>query len=255
MNIWSEITVVIPFRLDSNRFPGKALCKYRGKTLVEHALLNSSRLPARSMVLTAPEKDLEATRAAVDLSVFENLELLPSSADCGSATERMLEIYGQLWGPYFMMMPIDEPALDPAELAAALTNETVSDKVEALTFYCDFYSSDDYLSPLSAKVVADDQGKMLYMSRSVIPVRKDGSTDPGLLKKNVGAVLFPRAFLDRLEEWRGTKTDLDRIEDLEQLRWLELGLTVQCIKIHHIGLGIDVPEQVAILESRVDSGN
>lgn len=74
---------------------------------------------------------------------------------------------------------------------------------------------------------------------------------PTDLKKNVGAFLFERGFLERLRQERSAVTTLDAREGLEQLRWLELGLRVRCLPIQHVGFGVDVPDQLAALERRV----
>lgn len=248
-DLWAHTSVVVPFRLGSQRFPNKALCVYRGRTLVEHALINAAALGPARLVLTAPAADLDVVRRALDLSTFD-VTLVVSGDSCSSATQRLVEIAPQLPGEFFVSLPIDEPAVDPNEIRRALQDPAALDGVEAVTFHCDFFAAGDYESALSAKVITDHDGRLLYLSRAVIPVRKDGSVDPSALKKNVGVFLFARAFLVQLAAHAGTPTELDRHEGLEQLRWLELGLQVRCLPIRHIGFGIDVPQQVALLEER-----
>ena len=88
------------------------------------------------------------------------------------------------------------------------------------------------------------------MSRSVIPIAKNGNILLNNLKKNVGIFFFRRNFLDELKSHKNTKTYLDELEGLEQLRWLELGFKIKTVKIKHYGFGIDIPEQLNILEER-----
>lgn len=255
MGFWDATTVVVPFRLGSRRFPRKALCRFRsrsapeGKTLIEHALASVSALAPGQIVLTGPAADLEEVGREVDLGALDLL-IQPSSESCQSATERLVEIVSGLEGEHFLSWPVDEPAIDPVEIRQAIDARPVFDGVGAMTFYCDFFAPEDYLSPLSAKVVLDRDGGLLYISRAPIPVGKDGSVAAAALKKNVGVFVFKRSFLEQLAAHSADETFLDRHEGLEQLRWLELGLGVRCIKIRHIGFGIDVPEQVAALEER-----
>lgn len=248
--VLDSTTVVIPFRLGSSRFPRKALCRFRGRTLIEHALAHATSLCARRVVITGPAADLDQVGREVDLGAFD-AQPLPSSGACRCATERVVELFPGLDGEYFLTLPVDEPAVDPAEIRRALTDRSALSEVGAVTFYCDFFAPGDYESPLSAKMVLDRERRLLYISRAVIPVGKDGSVVPGALKKNVGLFLFKRWFLEHLGARASVETSLDRQEGLEQLRWLELGLQVRCLKIHHIGFGIDVPAQVAALEERL----
>ena len=254
--IWNQVTVVVPFRLASNRFPNKALCRYRGKTLLEHAIDNGAAVGPRRIVFTGPSEDLEVIGRELDLERLGRglacpLVVRPTAITCKSAHERVLELYRDFDDDLFLTLPIDEPAIRPSELLRVVDGLDAFGSAGIITFYCDFFAEQDYLSPLSAKVVTDRRGMMLYMSRGSIPVRKDGSVDPAMLKKNVGAFLFRRGFLDQLVAAADVPTELDRHEGCEQLRWLELGLAVKCLEIEHIGFGIDVPEQVASLEERV----
>ncbi len=247
---WRDTVVVVPFRLGSQRFPNKALARFRGRPLLEIAIEHALALGGRTVVVTAPAADLAEAARTIDLD-RPGVRRVPSAESCGSATERVVEIFAGLEGSRFATLPIDEPALDPAEVRAAAADDAVFDGAGALTFHCPFFAPEDYLSPLSAKVVVDARGRLLYMSRAVIPVTKAGPPDPRLLKKNVGAFVFQRRFLEALAAAADTPTALDRSESLEQLRWLELGLVVRCVPVRHLGFGIDVPEQLAALEARI----
>jgi len=242
--------VVVPFRLGSSRFPGKALSIFRGATLLETAVRNASVLSDGPVVVTGPAADIHEAKRAVCWEPYR-LQWIPSSERCACATDRVLEIFAGLPAERFLSLPVDEPALDASELRRAIASAEPLPQHHAVTFYCDFFEEQDYLSPLSAKLVLTAADMLLYMSRAVVPVRKGGSVDPAALKKNVGAFVFPRPFLQRLADQRHVPTSLDTIEGLEQLRWLELGLGVLCLKVRHVGFGIDVPEQAELLEARL----
>lgn len=240
---------VLPFRLGSGRFPGKPLASFRGVSLIENALRIASTPRGHPIVLTAPREDFETVSRRVDLSPYR-FRYVPSGADRASATERILEIHGLLDDELLVSIPADEAALDGAEVDRVIEEAQGTD-FGAITCWCDFFAEMDALSPLSAKVVLDRNGEVLYMSRAAIPATKSGPADWRQMRKHVGVFLFRRSFLDRLEGRRHEATVLDGLEGLEQLRWIELGFPLRAVRIRHIGFGIDIPEQITALEERV----
>jgi 3-deoxy-manno-octulosonate cytidylyltransferase (CMP-KDO synthetase) len=246
-----KIYKIVPFRLQSQRFPDKPLCSVFGKTLIENALDIAHAIGIGETILTAPETDYRHVSGKVPGLTDRFFTFAPTSENCKSATERVLELYTKLDGDLFISIPMDEPALIPAQIKKGI--EFVKyDNCDLLTLYCDFYCKEDAFSRLSAKIVTNNHDEILYMSRAVVPLAKDGTIVVQKLKKNVGVFYFKRDFLDKLAALHQTDTGLDRFEGLEQLRWLELGFTIKVLKIKHYGFGIDVPEQVKQLEKRIE---
>jgi 3-deoxy-manno-octulosonate cytidylyltransferase (CMP-KDO synthetase) len=245
-----KIIKIIPFRLASARFPDKPLRTVFGKTLVENSLTIAGKIPWGRSVLTATDEDYSRLLEHVDVRKRYDFDYIPTGSACRTATERVLELHPKLDADLYVSLPVDEPALIPGEIESAL--KALSDgNADVFTLYCDFFCLEDALSRLSAKIAANIDGEVLYMSRSVIPIAKYGNVDVEILKKNVGVFFFPRLFLERLKSLENIATTLDVFEGLEQLRWLELGFKIGIKKITHYGFGIDVPEQIPLLEERI----
>jgi len=244
-----NVVTVVPFRLASTRFPDKPLAKVAGLTLVERALRVAAATTGATTILTGPEADYREVLRRVDLSGYR-YRFVPTGPACRCATERVIEISRTEPGDRFVSLPIDEAALSAEEVARVLA-ETADAPVGIMTLVCDFYCLDDARSPLSAKVVVTDDGRVLWMSRSIIPIAKSGEVRLELLSKHVGVFVFGRPALDRLWDLRDVVTSYDSVEGLEQLRWLELGLGLTARRIRHVGFGIDSLEQVAQLETRM----
>jgi 3-deoxy-manno-octulosonate cytidylyltransferase (CMP-KDO synthetase) len=150
---------------------------------------------------------------------------------------------------YYITIPADEPAIDPVEVNKILKESNLSDG-EILTFFTRFFCEQDLFSPLSCKIV-QGQDYMVYNSRAVVPVTKDGKFRPlEEYLKHVGIFVIPKDIFERFGNLWDYTVD---IESLEQNRFLQAGIDIRLSEVKHIGFGIDVPEQIKELEERVQS--
>ena len=231
--------LIIPYRLKSSRFPNKYISNFFGKSLIEHSIKLCQGLG--DVIVTAPKEDY--VKEVSDLHSEYKFDFIPTSLDCKSGTDRVIELSKKFVDDYYVMIPADEPLIDRYELEKVLSSELDDFNL----CYCDFYCEEDCTSNLSAKIVSTYDDYLLYQSRMVIPTKKDGTFDYTDCKKCVGIKIFSYWGLRKLCD---TETKLDKIESLEELKVIELGHRVKLHKIKHIGFGIDIPEQVGLLEDR-----
>ena len=114
------------------------------------------------------------------------------------------------------------------------------------------------LDPNCVKVVVDHGGCALYFSRSPIPYPRDtnGAVDkPSRWLLHLGVYVFRANTLRTVTQEAGlTRGSLEAVESLEQLRWLEHGLSVAVVIVDHLFVGIDTPEDYAAFVSRLAVG-
>mgnify|MGYP001162696281 FL=1 len=240
----NSFTLIIPYRLESNRFPNKYISDFLGISLLEHSLKLCEELGS-DIIITAPEEDF--VKEVSDLQKKYGFTFISTSQECKSGTERLLEISRKKKYHYYVLIPADEPLIDKDEFKRVLYREQLSD---FNTCYSDFYNEEDCISNLSAKIVSTWDDYLLYQSRNIIPIQKGGKLDYKKCKKHVGIKIFSQHGLDELYKLGHRETQLDKIESLEELRLIECGFKVKLHKIKHIGFGIDTPEQVKLLEDR-----
>jgi 3-deoxy-manno-octulosonate cytidylyltransferase (CMP-KDO synthetase) len=97
------------------------------------------------------------------------------------------------------------------------------------------------------KTVLDFDGNALYFSRAPIPwVRDIASKIQVRHLKHLGLYVFQRDAL--LEYPTLPQGELERIEQLEQLRWMEYGWKIRVAEVEHDAISVDVPEDVARVE-------
>jgi 3-deoxy-manno-octulosonate cytidylyltransferase (CMP-KDO synthetase) len=104
----------------------------------------------------------------------------------------------------------------------------------------------EFRSPTVPKVVATPNGRLLYMSRGPIPSNKKLEFRGGF--KQICVYGFSAAHLEAFGQ-RGAKTPLEDAEDIEILRFIEMGFDVQMIEVKSPAIAVDVPEDVPRVEA------
>ena len=98
-----------------------------------------------------------------------------------------------------------------------------------------------YTSLSIPKLVFRPDGRLLYMSRSPIPGNKTGSFETSW--RQICVYAYPKSALRDFVA-HGKKTPLEAMEDLEILRFLELGYEVRMIPLSSDSIAVDMPEDV-----------
>ena len=104
----------------------------------------------------------------------------------------------------------------------------------------------DLFDPNIVKVVIDTSFRALYFSRAPIPYRRNVRSEPNNTKQgyyaHIGLYAFRSEVLDEIVKLPPSGLELS--ESLEQLRWLEHGITIQTSVTHLTSIGVDTPEDL-----------
>jgi len=242
-----KTVAVIPARLKSTRFPNKILQKFDGQRIIDRVIENTLELDFIDDIIIATDNELFGKEIVAKHKFVKGY--LISDACCG--THRVYQFYKHVSQyDYYVSIPCDEPSFDPKEINKTFLNIDEISNDEIVSFYTKFFCEEDINSPLSCKIVTTDDDYMIYNSRAVVPILKNGSClSLEDYKKHLGIFIFPRNVFEEHEEslWLGV-TD---IESLEQNRFLQRKVNVKIYKTKHIGFGIDIPLQIKILEERI----
>jgi len=228
-----DCLIVIPARYGSTRLPGKPLIPLAGQPLivwVVEAALQAQK--ASGVVVATDHPDIAEVAQAAGAQAA-----LTSSA-LRNGTERLLAITADFPASYYLNLQGDEPLVNPADLDR-LISALQSNTADVLSL-CHPISADQAQEPSRVKVARGQNGRALYFSRSPIP---HGSSR---FEQHVGVYGFSAQALATIRQLQPTA--LEDQENLEQLRWLEAGLTLQLLSTQTPSLGVDCPEDVAPVE-------
>jgi 3-deoxy-manno-octulosonate cytidylyltransferase (CMP-KDO synthetase) len=238
----SKVVVVIPARYGSTRLPGKPLVSLNGQPMIQrvYARAKLARRVHRVIVATDDDRIVQAVIA------FGG-EARMTRPDHRTGTERVTEVAAHVEGDIFVNVQGDEPLLDPLAVDTAVEALLQEPFAAVSTVATPIKVPGDIMDPNVVKVVLDFDDNALYFSRAPIPwVRDTLSTIQVRHLKHLGLYVFQReALLDYPTLPQG---ELERIEQLEQLRWLENGTKIRVAEVEHDAVSVDVPEDVARVE-------
>ena len=237
-----KVVVVIPARYGSTRLPGKPLVSLNGKPMIQRVYerAKSARRVDRVIVATDDDRILKAVTS------FGG-EARMTRPDHRTGTERVAEVAAHVEGEVFVNVQGDEPLLDPAAVDTAVAALLEEPQAAVATVATPIKVPGDIMDPNVVKVVLDFDDNALYFSRAPIPwVRDTGNAIQVRHLKHLGLYVFQRVAL--LEYPTLPQGELERIEQLEQLRWLENGSKIRVAEVEHDAISVDVPEDVARVE-------
>jgi len=237
-----NVVVVIPARYGATRLPGKPLVQLAGKPMIQRVYERAklARTAARVIVATDDERIRQAVEA------FGG-EARMTRADHRTGTERVAEVAAHVDGDVFVNVQGDEPLLDPMAVDTAINALLEEPQAEVATVATPIKTPADIMDPNVVKTVLDFDGNALYFSRAPIPwVRDTASKIQVRHLKHLGLYVFQREAL--LEYPTLPQGELERIEQLEQLRWMENGVKIRVAEVEHDAVSVDVPEDVARVE-------
>ncbi len=231
-----KVIAAIPARYSASRFPGKLLADLNGKPVIQHTYENvlNSGLFDRVIVVTENSK-IES----VVLGFGGDVVRSQKDHQCGS--DRIAEAVFDLDVDIVINVQGDEPFI-PSEGLASLIEVFKSDTKKGIDLTSLMIPiSDDLNNPNIVKVITDLSNRALYFSRSAIPHQRSKETHVSVYK-HVGVYAFRKSAL--IDFYEHAATPLELAEQIEAIRYLEMGKTIQMIETQFESVGIDVLEDL-----------
>jgi 3-deoxy-manno-octulosonate cytidylyltransferase (CMP-KDO synthetase) len=240
-----EMIVVIPARLASTRLPNKPLLDLGGKPMVV-------RTYERALGIFPAEDIFVATDADEIVAVCERhgIQSIMTPSDLLTGTDRVAAVAEMIEAQTYINLQGDEPLFNPDDLIV-LRDAIRANPGKIINGYCPITNAEQFASPMVPKVVFDTKGALLYMSRAPIPGSKSGAFSFGY--RQVCAYGFPRASLRDFTS-QSEKTPLEAVEDIEILRFTELGHGVMMVPMSDTSIAVDTPEDVEKVMAVINAG-
>ena len=237
-----NVLAVIPARYTSTRFPGKPVASIAGKPMIQHVVERVRRAQRVSRTLVATDEP--SIRDAVE--AFGG-EAVLTRRDHLTGTDRVAEVAAHISADIYVNVQGDEPLIDPEAIDGLVATLIEDSGVQVASAAAAILQPNDIMDPNITKVVRDFDGDALYFSRAPIPWVRDRQESVAARHwKHIGLYAFRHeALLDFPTLPPG---DLERLEQLEQLRWLENGYRIRMIETEYDAVSVDVPADIDRVE-------
>ncbi len=230
-----KIAIVIPAREKSTRFPGKPLAQIADKPMIWHVWEKCIKAIDQSMVYIATDSQ----KILEEVTSF-GAQAIMTNESCLTGTDRVYEAGLQIDADILINVQGDEPLLDPNDIKIVI-DEALKNPDTLINAMTEIKNKEEFFSTTVPKVVFDLDMNMLYMSRAGIPSNKKHEFVKGY--KQVCIYSFPKEQLKHFYEY-GKKTPFEHEEDIEILRFKELGYNIKMIIVSQSSIAVDTPEDL-----------
>ena len=234
--------VIIPARYGSSRLEGKPLIKLCGIPMVVRTYQQCIKACPPEKVFVACDDE----RIKVVCEQY-NIKVLMTSSDCLTGTDRVAECAQQLDADVYINVQGDEPVFNPNDLKLFI-NEAQNSPTDILNGVCEIKDGELFKSGSIPKAVMRADGRLLYMSRAGVPTNKKHEFIKSW--RQVCVYAFPKKALEAFKAQK-VKTPLEKIEDIEILRFLELGWEVRMVPLSTQSIAVDTSEDIKKVEQMI----
>lgn len=230
-----KIVGVIPARYASTRFPGKPLADICGKPMIWWVYQQVKKVKELDEVFVATDNE-EIVKC---LGKF-NIPYVMTSSNHPDHIARIHEVSTQFSADYYVCVNGDEPLIDPVSISKVI-NYAISNNI---TSFCGAfrYLTDpaETIDPAKIKMVLDENGRAVYISRTPIPYPKNSLLFQ--YRKYVGIESFSKEALDFFVTHK--MGNIEKIEDIDHLRFLENNYPLFFTEIESESISVDTPKDL-----------
>ncbi len=236
-----KVAVVIPSRYKSSRFPGKPLVDILGKPMVVRVADLSAKAVGKENVYVATDDNRIG-----DVVEEHGYNVIYTSEECLTGTDRVAEASFEIDADVIVNVQGDEALLDPDDIVKAVECKIEIEGV--VTCMAKLTSSEKPEDLKTCKVVTNLNGDLMYVSRNAIP-----SSKTGIVKSAYKQICIYAFNKKQLKDYydigkKNGKTPVEASEDIEIIRFLEMGVKVKMVEVEGGTLAVDFPEDVKEVE-------
>lgn len=224
--------IVIPARMAATRLPGKPLADIAGKPMIVRVIEIAARAALGPVIVAAGDAEIVAAVEAAGGRAVLTDPALPSG------TDRVHAALHAVGGDHDVIVNLqgDMPTISPSLIVKAVM--MLKDGADIATLVSPSHDPEDRANPNVVKAIVAEDGRALYFTRAPAP------HGDGPILRHVGIYVYTRDALDRFVA--APPSPLELREKLEQLRALEMGMTIRAGVVEEFPKGVDSPADLEL---------
>ena len=230
-------TGIIPARYQSTRLPGKVLLPLDGYPMLYHVYRRAGRCRQLREVIVATDSEEVATACNQ-----HRMKVVMTGSGHASGTDRVAEVAVDLKDDLIVNIQADEPLLKPEVVDQLVRYMQDHPELPLGTAGSTYLTEDERQDPGVVKVVARDGLAVAFYRR---PPTEPG---PGTVLRHIGLYVFRREFLLEFSARPPGRRELK--EKLEQLRAVEMGVSIAVISAGFHSVGVDTRQDYELLKDQ-----
>lgn len=222
--------VILPARIGSKRLYGKPLIKISGIPMIIRTYLQCKKV--------VNEKDIYVATDSLQIKKIcdqYGAQCVMTSKKCLTGTDRVAEVAKKIKAKFYINVQGDEPFFNPIDLKK-LIKCAKKNPQDVINGYTKIKDKKLYNDPSIPKLVFDKNYNLIYMSRAAIPSNKKYNFK--IAWRQVCAYSFPKNSLKFFSSFK-SKSPIEKIEDIEILRFIENGINVKMLEMSNQSISID----------------
>jgi len=240
---------VIPARYASSRFPGKPLADLCGRPMIWWVNRQVKKVKEISDVYVATDDDRIAETCAK-----YGINYVMTRSDHSTSTERVYEVAQKVPADLYVVINGDEPLIDHEIIRAVIPSRKPDGEFYVSNLMTEIKSPVEAIDFTNIKVVTDENSEALFFSRSPIPYPK--SSIDYKYYKHVGVLIYD---INALAFFSNTpKGHNEKIEDVNELRFVEHGKKIKMVTVEANSLSVDTPKDLdhvrKVLSEKLETG-
>lgn len=234
---------VIPARYKSTRFEGKPLAEIAGVPMIKRTYLQAKQSEWLDDIVVATED-----QRIIDYCESESIPVMMTTDQCLTGTDRLAEVAEERDYDFYINIQGDEPVIDPSVIEQLVREYQVHrEKYIAYNLYKVIDDQTEIQSRTIIKVIVNELDEVMYMSR--LPVPFSNSDLQSVHRQQIPVYGFTRQALKVFaEQGKRGKTRNEQFEDVELLRFVDLGHKLKMCETFADSIAVDVPEDVEKVE-------
>ena len=239
-----KFIIVIPARYNSSRLPGKPLIKILGVPMLLRTFNQCKKVVPIDKIFVATDDN-----RILNLCKNNKINCILTSKKCLTGTDRVYEISKKIKVDFYINVQGDEPICNVADIKKLIrTAKKFPHKI--INGYTKINDKKSFFSTNIPKVIFRKDGRLLYQSRAPIPYNKKGKFIDAY--RQVCLYSYPYKALKEFSKSK-KKSQFEKIEDIELLRFLELGHDIYMIKMSDKSISVDTKENLLEVALKIKS--